>query len=61
MMRAMLAVFVSGLVTADLRIPSGCCPGRGAGLIRNGFVVHRGKMLLVDDMSVDCVIAAHNS
>jgi hypothetical protein len=27
-------------------------------LIRNGFVVPPGKLLLVDDMSVDCVIAS---
>lgn len=27
-------------------------------LIRNGFVVPSGKVLLVDDMSVDCVIAS---
>jgi hypothetical protein len=27
-------------------------------LIRNGFVVPAGKLLLIDDMSVDCVIAS---
>jgi hypothetical protein len=56
--RAILAVFMSGLVTAA------CAPTSLADqvgervLIRNGFVVPPGRILLVDDMSVDCVIAS---
>jgi hypothetical protein len=56
--RAILAVCMSGLLTAA------CAPpllGQEVGervLIRNGFVVPPGKLLLVDDMSVDCVIAS---
>jgi hypothetical protein len=56
--RAMLAVFISSLASAA------CAPTSFADqvgervLIRNGFVVPPGKLLLVDDVSVDCVIAS---
>jgi hypothetical protein len=56
--RAILAVCMSGLLTAA------CAPTSLADqvgervLIRNGFVVPPGRILLVDDMSVDCVIAS---
>jgi hypothetical protein len=56
--RAIVAVCMSGLLAAA------CAPTSLADqvgervLIRNGFVVPPGKMLLVDDMSVDCVIAS---
>lgn len=58
MERAILAVCMSGLLTAA------CAPLSLADqvgervLIRNGFVVPAGKLLLVDDISVDCVIAS---
>ncbi len=57
--RAILAVFMSGLVTVA------CAPPPLAAddladrvLIRNGFEVPPGKLLLIDDMSVDCVLAS---
>jgi hypothetical protein len=54
----MLAVFMSGLVTAACAsAPVAAQVGQPV-LIRNGFVVPPGKLLLVDDMSVDCVIAS---
>ena len=58
MRRAMLAVFVSGLVTAACASPPVAAQVGEPVLIRNGFVVPPGKLLLVDDMSVDCVIAS---
>jgi hypothetical protein len=56
--RAMLAVFMSGLVTAACTSPPAAAQVGESVLIRNGFVVPSGKLLLVDDMSVDCVIAS---
>jgi len=56
--RAMLAVFMSGLVTASCASPPVAAQVGERVLIRNGFVVPPGKLLLVDDMSVDCVIAS---
>ena len=56
--RAMLAVFTSGLVTAACASPPVAAQVGERVLIRNGFVVPAGKLLLVDDMSVDCVIAS---
>jgi hypothetical protein len=55
--RALLAVFISGLLTAACMPPS-LAQGDERVLIRDGFVVPAGKQLLVDDMSVDCVIAS---
>jgi hypothetical protein len=56
--QAILAVFMSGLVTAACAsLPVAAQVGEPV-LIRNGFVVAPGKRLLVDDMSVDCVIAS---
>ena len=56
--RAMLAVFMSGLVTAACASSPVTAQVGEQVLIRNGFVVPAGKLLLVDDMSVDCVIAS---
>ena len=56
--RAMLAVFMSGLVTAACASPPVAAQVGDQVLIRDGFVVPPGKLLLVDDMSVDCVIAS---
>ena len=56
--RAMLAVFMSGLVTAACASPPVAAQVGERVLIRNGFVVPPGKLLLVEDMSVDCVIAS---
>ena len=56
--RAILAVFMSGLVTAACASPPVAAQVGEPVLIRNGFVVPPGKRLLVDDMSVDCVIAS---
>ena len=56
--RAILAVFMSGLVTAACASPPVAAQVGERVLIRNGFVVPPGKLLLVDDMSVDCVIAS---
>jgi hypothetical protein len=58
MRRAMLAVFMSGLVTAACASPPVAAQVGQQVLIRNGFVVPSGKLLLVDDISVDCVIAS---
>ena len=55
---ALWAACMAGLLTAA------CAPpllGDEVGervLIRNGFVVPSGKLLLVDDISVDCVVAS---
>ncbi len=57
MRRALLAVFMSGLLTAACVAPS-LAQAEELVLIRDGFVVPSGKLLLVDDMSVDCVIAS---
>jgi hypothetical protein len=54
----MLAVFMSGLVTAACASSPVAAQVGERVLIRNGFVVPPGKLLLVDDMSVDCVIAS---
>jgi hypothetical protein len=56
--RAMLAVFVSGLVSAACASPPVAAQVGEPILIRDGFVVPPGKRLLVDDMSVECVIAS---
>ena len=48
---------MSGLVTAACASPVAAQVGEPV-LIHNGFVVPPGKRLLVDDMSVDCVIAS---
>jgi hypothetical protein len=56
--RAILAVFMSGLVSAACAPPSLAEQVGERVLIRNGFAVPPGKLLLVDDMSVDCVIAS---
>ena len=56
--RAMLAVFMSSLVTAACTSPPAAAQVGESVLIRNEFVVPPGKLLLVDDMSVDCVIAS---
>jgi hypothetical protein len=56
--RAMLAVFASGLVIAACASPPVAAQVGEPILIRNGFVVPPGKRLLVDDMSVACVIAS---
>jgi hypothetical protein len=57
MQRTILAILVSGLTTAA------CAPAAVTDqvgqrvLIRNGMVVPAGKILLIDDVSVDCIIA----
>ena len=56
--RAILAVLISGLVTAACAAPALTDQVGERVLIRNGFAVPAGKQLLVDDMSVDCVIAS---
>ena len=56
--RAILAVFISGLVTAACAPPPVAAQDGDRVLLRNGFVVPPGKLLLVDDMSVDCVVAS---
>jgi hypothetical protein len=56
--RAILVVLMSGLVTAACAPPPVAAQVGEPVLIRNGFVVPAGKRLLVDDMSVDCVIAS---
>jgi hypothetical protein len=57
--RAILAVFfMSGLMTAVGAPPSLADQVGERVLMRQGFVVPPGKLLLVDDMSVDCVIAS---
>ncbi len=56
--RAILAIFMSSLVTA-VCAPTSLADHVGERvLIRNGFVVPPGRILLVDDISVDCVIAS---
>jgi hypothetical protein len=56
--RTILAVGMAGLLTAACAPPSlGDQVGERV-LIRDGFVVPSGKVLLVDDISVDCVIAS---
>jgi hypothetical protein len=50
--RALLAVVISGLLTAACMPPSLAQVDERV-LIRDGFVVPAGKQLLVDDMSVD--------
>jgi hypothetical protein len=55
MRRAILAILVSGLTTAACA-PSALTDQVGQRvLIRNGLVVPAGKILLIDDISVDCV------
>jgi hypothetical protein len=56
--RSILAVFMAGLVTAACASPPVAAQVGEPVLIRNGFVVPPGKLLLIDDMSVDCVIAS---
>jgi hypothetical protein len=57
--RAILVVCMLALVTVVCAPPSLAGQvGEQRVLIRNGFVVPPGKLLLVDDMSVDCVIAS---
>ena len=56
--RAILAVFISGLVTAACAPPPVAAQDGDRVLLRNGFVVPPEKLLLVDDMSVDCVVAS---
>jgi hypothetical protein len=56
--RAILVVFMSALVTAAWAPPSLAAQAGERVLIRHGFVVPPGRLLLVDDMSVDCVIAS---
>ena len=56
--RVILAVCMSGPLTAACTPPSLEAPVDERLLIRDGFVVPPGKLLLVDDMSVDCVIAS---
>ena len=56
--RAILVVCIAGLLTTACAAPSPAAPADGRVLIRDGFVVPPGKALLVDDMSVDCVIAS---
>ena len=58
MRRAMLAVLMSGLVTAACASHPVAAQVGERVLIRNGFVVPPAKVLLVDDMSIDCVIAS---
>jgi hypothetical protein len=58
MRRAILAILVSGLTTAACA-PSALTDQVGQRvLIRNGLVVPAGKILLIDDISVDGVIAS---
>src|SRR4051794_10623996 len=56
--RAILAVCMSGLLTAAYAPPSLAAPVDERVLIRDAFVVPPGKLLLVDDMSVDCLVAS---
>jgi hypothetical protein len=56
--RAILVVFMSGLVTAAWALPLLAGQVDERVLIRHGFVVPAGRLLLVEDMSVDCVIAS---
>ena len=52
--RVLLALFVSGLVSAAWAQPSLAAPAEQKVLIRDGFVVPTGKQLQVDDISVVC-------
>jgi hypothetical protein len=56
-MRARLLIVTLGFVTACTASSLAAQEGERV-LIRNGFVVPAGRLLLVDDMSVDCVIAS---
>jgi hypothetical protein len=56
--RAVLAVVMSGLATAACAPPSIADQVGDRVLIRQGFTVPPGRLLLVDDMSVDCVVAS---
>jgi hypothetical protein len=57
--RGILAVCMSGLLATAGALPALAAPvDEQRVLIRNGFVVPAGKLLLVDDMSVDCIIAS---
>ena len=49
--RVLLALFVSGLVSAAWAQPSLAAPAEQKVLIRDGFVVPTGKQLQVDDIS----------
>jgi hypothetical protein len=55
---AILAVLISGLMTAACASPALTDQAGERVLIRNGFTVPAAKVLLVDDLSVDCVIAS---
>jgi hypothetical protein len=63
-MRALLVVIFWGLLASACTPPSLAIQGSAAVqdgervLIRNGFMVPPGRVLRVDDMSVDCVIAS---
>jgi hypothetical protein len=56
--RVILTVFMSGLVAALWAPPPLAAQVGERVLIRNGFVVPPGKLLQIDDMSVECVIAS---
>ena len=56
--RAILVIVASMLVTAACAPTSLAQQDGERVLIRNGFVVPPAKLLLVDDISVDCVIAS---
>ena len=56
--RAMLAVCMAGVLIGACTPPSGEAATDERVLIRDGYVVPPSKLLLVDDMSVDCVIAS---
>jgi hypothetical protein len=56
--RAVLAVLMAGLVTTACASPPVIAQVGEQVLIRDGFVVPPGKVLLIDDISVDCVIAS---
>jgi hypothetical protein len=61
MERALLIVAMMGLVAASSPPSVGqglADQGDQQVLIRNGFVVPPGKLLRIDDMSVDCVVAS---
>jgi hypothetical protein len=55
--RAFLGVVMLGLVAA-CTLPSLAVQGGERVLIRNGFVVPPGRLLRVNAMSVDCIIAS---
>jgi hypothetical protein len=56
-MRALLIVVIVGFVAACTPASLAAQDGERV-LIRNGFVVPPGRLLQVDDMSVDCVVAS---